>query len=151
MKNSWIAGLVAFAIAFTSVSVAFEKVSIDKLKCLMNGTGQAKEDKSSDWKDGKVYFCCSNCLKKFDDDKKTYAAKANHQLIASQQVEQKACPFSGGELNKDTAIEVKGAKIAFCCNNCKGKAEKIADDEKIEKLFSEENYEKAKFAKVESK
>jgi hypothetical protein len=76
------------------------------------------------------------------------AAKANHQLIATAQVTQKACPFSGGELNKDATVEFKGAKVSFCCNNCKGKAEKMSDDEKLDKLFGEAAYEKAKFAKA---
>jgi YHS domain-containing protein len=152
MKNSWIVGLFAFVVAFATVSIAADsKVAVDKLKCLVAGTAAAKEDKSSDWKDGKVYFCCGNCLKKFDADKKAFAAKANHQLIASKQVEQKSCPFSGGDLNKDTAIEFKGASISFCCNNCKGKAEKMSDDDKVAKLFGEEAYAKAKFAKVETK
>ena len=151
MKNAWVFGLFAFVAAFASVSVAVDtKIDFEKLKCLISGTA-AKEDKASDWKDGKVYFCCGNCLKKFDGDKKTYAAKANHQLIASLQVEQKACPFSGGKIKEDSAIEFKGAKIAFCCNNCKGDAEKMSDDDKVEKLFGEDAYAKAKFAKPEKK
>jgi YHS domain-containing protein len=152
MKSSWFLGLVAFFATFASVSIALEdKVDVSKLKCLMNPDSAAKEDKTSDWKDGKVYFCCGNCLKKFDANKKDFAAKANHQLIASKQVEQKACPFSGGAVNKDTAIEFKGASIAFCCNNCKGKAEKMSDDDKVKDLFGEDAYAKAKFAKVEKK
>ena len=152
MKNSWVLGLIAFVATFASVSIAVDtKIDFASLKCLVSGTATAKEDKSSDWKDGKVYFCCGSCLKKFDGDKKGFAAKANHQLIASKQVEQKACPFTGGDVKADTAIEFKGASIAFCCNNCKGKAEKMSDEDKVTKLFGEEAYEKAKFAKVEKK
>ena len=152
MKNSWIVGLFAFVVAFAAVSIAADtKVAVDKLKCLLNPSAGAKEDKTSDWKDGKVYFCCGDCLKKFEGDKKAYAAKANHQLIASKQVEQKACPFSGGEIKKDKYVEFKGATIAFCCDNCKGKAEKMSDDDKVAELFGEKAYEKAKFAKVETK
>lgn len=151
MKNSWIVGLFAFVVAFATVSIAADsKVAVDKLKCFISGTA-VKEDKTSDWKDGKVYFCCGNCLKKFDGNKKDFAAKANHQLIASKQVEQKACPFSGGEIKKDFAVEFKGATVAFCCNNCKGKAEKMSDDDKVANLFGEDAYAKAKFAKVEAK
>jgi hypothetical protein len=51
-------------------------------------------------------------------------------------------------LNKDATVEFKGAKVSFCCNNCKGKAEKMGDDEKLDKLFGEAAYEKAKFAKA---
>jgi hypothetical protein len=63
-------------------------------------------------------------------------------------VTQKACPFSGGELNKDATVEFKGAKVSFCCNNCKGKAEKMSDNDKVANLFGEEAYGKAKFAKA---
>jgi YHS domain-containing protein len=148
--KTFLASAFAFAIAFSAVSVYAEKIDIAKVKCLISGAA-AKEDKAADWKDGKVYFCCGNCQKKFNDDSKAFAAKANHQLIATEQVTQGACPFSGGDLNKDTAIEFKGAKISFCCNNCKGKAEKMSDDDKVEKLFGEAAYEKAKFAKAEKK
>ncbi len=151
MKNYWLVGLFAALAAVTSVGVATAgKVSLENIKCFISGTA-AKEDKASDWKDGKVYFCCGNCQKKFDDDKKGYAAKANHQLIATKQVEQTACPFSGNELNKDASIEFKGAKIGFCCNNCKGKAEKMSDDDKLKELFGEDAYDKAKFKKPEEK
>lgn len=151
MKNSWIAGLMSFVVAFAVVSVATaEKIDISKVKCLISGAA-AKEDKASEWKDGKVYFCCENCQKKFDGDKKAYAAKANHQLVATAQVEQKLCPFSGGNLNKDASIEFNGAKIGFCCNNCKGKAEKMKDDEKLAQLFGEDAFAKAKFTKPEAK
>lgn len=148
--KTFIASAFAFLVAFSAVSVYAEKVDISKVKCLVSGAA-AKEDKSADYKGGKVYFCCGNCLKKFTDDSKSFAAKANLQLIASGQVTQGACPFSGGELNKDASVEFKGAKVGFCCNNCKGKAEKMTDDEKLDKLFGDAAYEKAKFAKAESK
>jgi YHS domain-containing protein len=145
-----IASVFAACVAFTAVTVYAEKIDFAKVKCLVSGAA-AKEAKSSEWKDGSVYFCCDNCKGKFEGDKKGFAAKANHQLISTAQVEQKACPFSGGELNKDATVEFKGAKIAFCCNNCKGKAEKMSDEDKLEKLFGEEAYEKSKFAKPEEK
>ncbi|MFN6127387.1 MAG: hypothetical protein ACK6DC_00785 [Planctomycetota bacterium] len=148
--KSFIASAFAFLVAFSAVSVLADKPDITKVKCLISGAA-AKEDKAADWKGGKVYFCCGNCLKKFTDDSKAFAAKANHQLIASGQVVQGGCPFSGGELNKDASIEFKGAKIGFCCNNCKGKAEKMSDDDKVEKLFGDAAFEKAKFAKADKK
>ena len=36
-------------------------------------------------------------------------------------------PLTGGKIDASTAIEVNGATVAFCCNNCKGKAEKAED------------------------
>ena len=149
MKNTWIAGLFAFVVAFTAVSFAADtKVDLSKLKCLFVDKTPV-EGKSSDYKECKVYFCCGNCLKKFDGDKKGFASQANHQLIASKQVEQKACPMTGKPLNKEFSVEFKGATVGFCCNGCKGSAEKMSDDDKMAKLFGEDSYAKAKFAKVE--
>lgn len=150
MKNALL-GLFAAVIAFAGATYAFEKVDLKDVKCMMNGKSAAKEDKNSEWKEGKVYFCCDNCKKSFDGDKKKFAAKANHQLIATKQVEQQACPFSGGKLNADQKVEYKGATVSFCCGNCKAKAEKMSDDDKVAQLFGEDAYAKAKFAKVEKK
>ena len=151
MKNTWIAGLFAFVLAFAAVSVAADsKLDLSKIKCLFADKVVA-EDKSTEWKESKVYFCCGNCLKKFDGDKKAFASQANHQLIASKQVEQKACPFSGGALKSEFAVEFKGAKVGFCCDGCKAKAEKMSDEDKLAKLFGEDAYAKAKFAKADKK
>ena len=78
------------------------------------------------------------------------AAKANAQLVASKQYVQKGCPFSGGELNAETKIKVGGAEVAFCCNNCKGKAEKMEGDAQLEALFGEKAFKTAKFEKAKS-
>ena len=146
MKNLIVAAVAAL-FAFSAVSVQADKIDFTKVKCLVSGAA-AKEAKSSAWKDGTVYFCCDNCKGKFEGDKKAMAAKANHQLIATSQVTQKACPFSGGEIKADKTVEFKGAKVAFCCDNCKGKAEKMSDDDKVANLFGEDAFAKAKFAKA---
>ena len=61
------------------------------------------------------------------------------------------CPLAGGELDSGTAITVKGAKIAFCCNNCKGKAEKAEGDAQLDMLFGEKAFGKAGFKVAEKK
>jgi hypothetical protein len=77
--------------------------------------------------------------------------KANHQLAATKQYEQKTCPFSGGKLNPEIAVELAGTKIAFCCNNCKSKVEAAEDDEaKLELVFSDKAFTKG-FKKVVKK
>jgi hypothetical protein len=124
MKNLF-ALAVAALFAFAAVSAQADKIDFTKVKCMVSGAA-AKEAKSSTWKDGNVYFCCDNCKGKFEGDKKAMAAKANHQLIATGQVTQKACPFSGGEI----------------------KADKMSDDDKVANLFGEDAYTKAKFAKA---
>ena len=51
MKN-FVLGLVACVASFAGVSYAVEsKVDLTDIKCMMNGKGPAKADKSSEWKD----------------------------------------------------------------------------------------------------
>jgi len=144
--------IAAFGLMFTGVMAA-EEVKLDGIKCIMNPKAAAKADKSVDYKDGKVYFCCDNCPKGFAKDQagdKKMSAKANAQLVATGQAKQAKCPLSGGDLNKDTEITVAGAKVQFCCNNCKGKVEKATGDEQTDLVFSDKAFEKAGF-KVEKK
>ncbi len=144
--------MAALAIAFIGSGVAFaaKTISLEGIKCPMSGA-PVKEDKSVAHLDGKVYFCCEKCAAKFEADKDKFAAKANQQLVATKQYEQKACPMTGGALNKDTAIKVGEAEIAFCCTKCKGAAEGKKGDEQIELVFGKKAFEKGKFAKVEEK
>lgn len=144
-----VAALVAVVAASASLCTA-EGVNLDKIKCLMQPTKAAKADTAVEWKDGKVYFCCNNCPKAFTADKKKFAAKANQQLVATKQYKQQACPFSGEDIDDTTAIEVGAAKVAFCCNNCKGKAEKLAGDEQLEAVFGEDAFKKGKFELVKA-
>jgi YHS domain-containing protein len=152
LKSRVLVGLLAglSMLVGTGFMVA-EDVKLDGIKCFMMPTKDVKADKMVAYKDANVYFCCPGCVKKFSGDPEKFAAKANHQLVATKQFEQKACPFSGGDVNAETAVEIKGAKVAFCCNNCKGTAEQMEGDEQVEALFGEKAFEKAKFTKVESK
>ena len=137
-----------------SATVIAGDVELDGVKCCVLANKDAKAEKSADYKDGKVYFCCGGCQGKFAKDSKKFAAKANHQLIATKQYEQKSCPFSGGKLNPETAVKVAGTKVAFCCNNCKGKVEGAKDDAaKLKMVFSDKAFEKGfkKAAKKESR
>jgi uncharacterized pyridoxamine 5'-phosphate oxidase family protein len=115
----------------------------------------AKEANAADWKEGKVYFCCGGCKGKFEkmtkEEKEKMAAKSNSQLVATKQYEQKACPLSGGDLNPEATLEVAGAQVAFCCNNCKGKVEKMKGEEQVETVFGEKAFKTAKYSKVEAK
>ncbi len=127
-----------------------DKDPLEGLKCFMMPTKAVKADKFVDYKEGKVYFCCPGCVKKFGTEKDKFESKANHQLVATKQYKQEACPMSGGKLDDSTAIEVGGVKVAFCCNNCKDKAEKMEGDKQVDALFGKEAFEKAKFTKVKT-
>ncbi len=152
MKTKMMLASLVAMVAFAT-SYAADTVSLEGVKCLVNPKAAAKAEQSAEWKEGKVYFCCGNCKGKFEkmskEDKDKMAAQSNAQLVATKQYEQKTCPISGSKLNADTAIDVAGVKVSFCCNNCKGKAEKMKDDEKVTELFGEKAFKN--FAKVEAK
>ena len=148
MKKFTLALAALFVFAGTATLTA--EVKLDDVQCVV-AKKPASADKSADYKDGKVYFCCGGCAGKFAKDQKKFAAKANHQLVATKQYEQKGCPISGGKLNPETAVKFAGTKVAFCCNNCKGKFESAKDDAaKMKIAFSDKAFAKA-FKKVETK
>jgi hypothetical protein len=145
--NKAVSFLAIMAVACATVIAG--EVDLKGVKCVVASARPAQMSKSADYKDGKVYFCCGNCLGKFNKDAKPFASKANMQLVSTKQYEQKACPFSGGDLNPETAIKVAGTKVAFCCNGCKGKAEKAEGAEQVKLVFGDKAFEKG-FAKKKS-
>ncbi len=155
LKSKFVAAGLLSLIALTATAgVAATGVSLEGVKCIIAGGKDATEAKASEWKEGKVFFCCDGCKGKFDkmtkEDKDKLAAKSNAQLVATKQYEQKACPMSGGDLNAETKIKVGASEVAFCCNNCKGKAEKLEGDEQLEALFGEKAFKAAKFELVKT-
>lgn len=111
-------------------------------KCLVAGKPDAKEDKFSEYKGGKVYFCCDNCKGKFDKDPAAFATKANAQLVSTGQAKQVKCPIAGTPCKEDKFTEVNGVKVHFCCDGCKGKVEKAEGDAKAELVFSDAAFKK---------
>ncbi|MGN6136800.1 MAG: hypothetical protein ACTHOU_20150 [Aureliella sp.] len=139
--------VAALVVIGGSMAIA-AKPALEGAKCVMNPAKAIDQTKSLDWKEGKIYFCCANCPKAFSADKEKHAAKANAQLVATKQYKQEACPISGAKLDDSTAIEVRGAKVAFCCTKCKGKVEAAKGDEQLDMVFGEKAFEKGKFALV---
>jgi hypothetical protein len=125
-----------------AMTVVAAEVDLKGIKCVVADKA-ANPEKSADYKKGHVYFCCGNCAGKFAEDASKFATKANHQLVATKQYEQKACPFSGQEVNPETAVKLAGVSVGFCCNNCKGKVESAEKDaEKLELVFNDKAFEK---------
>lgn len=105
-------------------------------------------DQAVEFEGGKVYFCCEKCVAAFEKDSTKMAAKSRHQMVVTGQFEQKACPLSGGPTKAETTFDVAGTKIAFCCENCQGKAKKAGDDVAAVLFGDKEKFAKA-FTKVE--
>lgn len=99
--------------------------------CPMSGA-PAKAEKFATFGGGKVYFCCDNCLGKFN----TMKAKLNHQMVQTNQVKQVACPMSGRPVKDGQSVKVAGVNVGFCCGNCKGAAEKMETDAQILAFFN---------------
>ena len=116
-------------------------------KCPVSGA-KAKEDQTTAYKEGKVYFCCKNCKAAFEKDSTKHALKANAQLVATKQYVQTKCPLTGGPMK--TKFEIAGAKLKFCCGNCRKKADK-SDDGGLALVFSEDAFKKAFEKKKEKK
>jgi YHS domain-containing protein len=139
MKRTGI-GLAVVALLAAVTVYAADEVNLEGIKCLVNPKAPAKAANAVEYKGAHVYFCCQNCPKAFKADTAKFAAKANHQLVATGQAKQEACPFSGQPVDADTAIKVNGASVAFCCAMCKGKAEKSEDQ--VELIFNDKAFEK---------
>lgn len=151
MLKKTISGLAILLVAGATVVAA--DVDFKKVKCVV-ADKPADQSKTADYKDGKVYFCCGGCAGKFAKDSKKFAAKANHQLVATKQYEQKGCPMSGGKVNQETLVKLGETELGFCCNNCKGKFESAKDDaEKLKLVFNDKAFEKGfqKIKKEDSK
>ena len=146
--RSLLVGVASVAILSMSLYAA-EKIKLEGVKCIMNPNGAAKDvaGSSRDHRGGKVFFCCGNCPKAFDkkiDAKdEVVDAKGNAQLVATKQAKQAKCVFTGGPLK--TKLTVAGAKVQFCCNNCKGKAEKLEGDAQLVALFGDKAFKKGGF------
>lgn len=136
--------LSCFAVLLVAgATVVAGDVDLEGVKCVV-APKAATEGKSADYKDGKVYFCCGGCAGKFASDTKKFSTKANHQLVATKQYEQKGCPMSGREVNPETTSTVAGTKVAFCCEGCKGSVDKAEGDEaKMKLVFADKAFAKA--------
>ena len=94
--------------------------------CPVSGTA-AKQEHSVKHRGKMVYFCCPNCPKAFEADRKKFALKTNVQFLETKQITQVACPFAGKPVAADTAVALGKTTVSFCCGNCKAKAEKSED------------------------
>jgi hypothetical protein len=131
--------IIVASVALLVISVglvAAEKKAEFKATCPVSGKA-ASESTCVEYKGAKVYLCCPGCEEPFKKETAKFAAKANHQLVATKQAKLVKCPFSGGKLNPETAVEVGGVKVCFCCNNCKGKVTKASPEEQVQLVFND--------------
>jgi len=151
--RSYFTAMAALAILVTGTAIGSEKKGAEGekgLKCPISGK-PINKDVAADYEGGKVYFCCAGCPKKFADHAEKYAAKANHQMVATKQFKQKACPISGKACKDSIFAKVAGVKVHFCCPNCKGKVEKAKKDDQLKIVFAGKPFKKGFEKKKEKK
>lgn len=118
-----------------SLNAADEKKAA-KAMCPVSGKA-IDMTKSLDYKGGKVYFCCGNCPGAFQKDTAKFAAKANQQLVVTEQAKQVNCPLSGAKCDPSKTAEVSGTKVCFCCEKCQGKVAAAKGEEQLNLVFSD--------------
>jgi YHS domain-containing protein len=133
---------VALAVA-TSTNFAQEKEKKYEPKCPVSGK-KIDKTKFVEFNGGKVYFCCENCPKKFEEAKEggKFAAKANMQMVGLGECKQVKCPFTGKDLNPATKTNIQGVNVCFCCNNCKGKASDLSGAAQVSAIFNNAAFKK---------
>jgi YHS domain-containing protein len=146
MKKRWIVMSLCTAVlvAVGGLQAAKEEAGSKEFKATCPVSGKpAGEDHMVVAKNGdKVYFCCDNCPKAYKANPKKFDAKVHEQLLETAQVVQVACPLTGKPLNKDTAVSVGEAKVAFCCEKCQAKFEKADEAGKVKLAFASASFEK---------
>ena len=133
--------LALTALIATSTLTADEKKKdpLKSVKCPVSGKAVVA-DTTVAYKGAKVYFCCAGCPSEFKKNTAKYAAKANHQLVATEQAREVKCPLKDKKLNPKTAIDVAGVKVSFCCGGCKAKALKVKGDDQINLVFNDKAF-----------
>ncbi|HEV3303141.1 MAG TPA: hypothetical protein VG055_26040 [Planctomycetaceae bacterium] len=134
--------LTAVIVASLCFCLSAQAADETKLICPVSGHPASKEH-AEKYKDGQVYFCCDDCPKAFTANTKKFATKANAQLAATGQYKEVKCPFSGGKLNPDTAVEVAGINVTFCCEKCQAKVTKANKDARVKMVFNDKSFDKA--------
>ena len=122
-------GLLSLDNAFQVAAAAeVDESKLDGLKCFIMVRKDIKGKKVVDYKDGKLFLCCSSCVKKMDRDPGKYEAKANYQLVYTGQYRQHACPFTGKEVTSESPqVEVDGGPLGVV-------EVKVCSDEMVEQL-----------------
>lgn len=139
LKNLSITAVAMFFAVVTAAGL----IAAEPAKLVCPVSGQPVDDAFSvKFNDGNVKFCCAKCKAAFEKDSSKFAAKANLQLVASGQAVQKKCVFTGGPINAEKSIDVKGSKVSFCCGNCLAKAQKATPDELLTLTLADAPFKK---------
>lgn len=146
-KQKFLQSVVACVCLVLLVHAPVRSQDLKGVKCIVEGDAQADANASAEYRDGKVYFCCEDCVAKFKakmaDPNSDLNTKANHQLVVTGQFEQAVCPLTGKAINPEMTAEIAGAKVSFCCSSCLSTIQSQPDVAvKAEKVFASAAFEK---------
>ena len=110
-----------------------------EVTCVVSGETIDRTEYSN-YKKGKVYFCCGGCKADFDEASANFAVAANYQFVATGQYMQTNCPVSGSGLNPEKVVKVANSDFTFCCGNCQGKTNKA--ENKMTFIFANTSFDK---------
>lgn len=82
---------------------------------------------------GPIYFCCTECVAKYQANPSKYADKVSAQraALAGRPKIQTTCPVSGEPAKQEFSTEHDGKKINFCCKGCAAKFQREPDKYKV--------------------
>lgn len=125
------------------------KDPVEGLKCFIMPKKDVKGKKIIDWKGGKLYLCCSSCVRRMERTPEKYSAKANHQLVQTGQFANSACPMSGDAVSKDSpSLKIEGAMVMFSSQQHLDAVKKMEAEKQIEAVFNDKAFKKGQFKLV---
>jgi YHS domain-containing protein len=73
--------------------------------------------------EGPVFFCCKECIPKYQADPAKYATSvaAQRRAMAARTKIQVTCPVSRDPADPEVFVESGGRKVFFCCKGCVNK------------------------------
>jgi len=137
-----------------------------KVKCPVANDAVSR-DCSVEYRDGEVFLCCADCVETFKASPEKFAAQANHQLAATHQYVQRACPLTGRDIAADKTVNDKTVNdksvndktvndktvkvglvtVGVCCNDCQSKLDSADAEDQLEMVFADAAFEKSFRAK----
>ncbi len=73
--------------------------------------------------DGPVYFCCAECISRFEQDPQGYRdlVEMQRQVLSARPRVQVTCPINGDPVLRDRYTDLFGERVYFCtsCDTCK--------------------------------
>jgi len=129
-----------------------DESKLDGLKCFIMVRKDVKGKKVVDYKDGKLFVCCSSCAKRIERDPSKYEAKANFQLVYTGQYNQHACPLTGKDVTKTSPefkVDADGqgtVTVRLASDDLVAKLAAMDVAEQVTAIFGPNGFEAGKFS-----